>query len=111
MHCTSLLLSILSLLGIAASAPTKAKVSSSTKAMPTHIAPSTCATYYPSVLRQLVETEPDVVHANTANKNKFFRVAQSVSFADDVKFDRVQQHVVFENIATGSWDCQLMVSW
>lgn len=111
MHCTSFLIVLLSLLSFAASAPTGTEVTSTTKVMPTHTAPSTCATYYPSVLRQLVEAEPDVEHANTANKTRFFRVAQSISFADDVKFDRVHQHVVFDNIAPGSWDCQLMISW
>ncbi|ROW10935.1 hypothetical protein VMCG_01269 [Cytospora schulzeri] len=111
MHCIYLLTVLLSILGIAASAPTKAKPSSSTTAAATHTAPSTCATYYPSVLRQLVEAEKDVVHANTAKKTKSFHVAQSVSFADNVKFDRIHQHVVFDNIPAGSWDCQLMVSW
>ncbi|ROW01711.1 hypothetical protein VSDG_02107 [Cytospora chrysosperma] len=111
MHCTSFLIAILGLLGIAASAPTKAKASSPTTAAPTHTAPSTCATYYPSVLRQLVEAERDVMHANTAKTAKSFHVAQSVSFADNVKFNRVHQYVVFDDIPAGSWDCQLMVSW
>lgn len=111
MHCTSFFLVLLSLLGIAAAAPTKAKASSSTTVAPTHTAPSTCATYYPSVLRQLVESEKNVIHANTAKKTKSFHVAQSVSFADNVKFNRVHQYVVFDNIPAGSWDCQLMVSW
>lgn len=77
----------------------------------THVAPSTCQTYYPSVLRQLHEAQPDVVQINTANTTQAFHVAQSVSSADKAKFDRIQQHVVFDNIAPGSWDCQLMVSW
>ncbi|KUI68009.1 hypothetical protein VM1G_02598 [Cytospora mali] len=111
MHYTFLLVIFFSLLGITASAPPKAKASSSIKAVPTHTAPSTCATYYPSVLRQLVEAEPNVMHDNTAKKTKSFHVAQSVSFADNVKFDRVHQYVVFDNIPAGSWDCQLMVSW
>lgn len=48
---------------------------------------------------------------NTANTTHAFHVAQSVSHPDNVKYDRIQQHVVFDNIAPGSWDCQLMVSW
>lgn len=111
MHCTSIFILLLGLLGIAASAPTKAKVSPLTKAMPTHTAPSTCVTYYPSILRQLVEAEPDTMQANTAENIKHFHVAQVISFADNVKFNRIHQHVVFNNIAAGSWDCQLMASW
>ncbi|KAK7745066.1 hypothetical protein SLS53_003301 [Cytospora paraplurivora] len=107
----SIIIILLGFLGIAASAPTKAKVSPLTKAMHTHTAPSTCATYYPSILRQLVEAEPDVMQANTAENVKHFHVAQAVSFADNVKFNRIHQHVVFNNIPAGSWNCQLMVSW
>lgn len=78
--------------------------------VPTLAAPSACQTYYPSVLRQLHEAHPDVMQANTANTTQSFHVAQSVSSADKVKFDRIHQHVVFDNISPGSWDCQLMVS-
>lgn len=77
----------------------------------THVAPASCQTYYPSVLRQIHEAHPDVMQPNTANTTRSFHVAQSVSAADKVKFDRIHQHVVFDNIAPGSWDCQLMVSW
>lgn len=83
----------------------------STGVPPTHVAPSTCQTYYPSVLRQIHEAQPDVMQANTANSTRSFHVAQSVSTADHVKFDRIHQHVVFDKIRPGSWDCQLMVSW
>lgn len=111
MHYTAFFaLAILSLFGVSMSAPTRVTTSSSTAA-PTHVAPSTCTTYYPSVLRQLDESAPNVKQANTAKDKKAFRVAQSVSFADNVKFDRIHQYVVFDNIASGSWDCQLMVSW
>lgn len=111
MHHTAFsVLTIFSLLGASLSAPTRAITSTSTAA-PTHVAPSTCTTYYPSVLRQLDESAPSVKLANTAKDTKAFHVAQSVSFADNVKFDRVHQYVVFDNIASGSWDCQLMVSW
>lgn len=111
MHHTAFsVLTIFSLLGVSLSAPTRVTTSTSTAA-PTHFAPSTCATYYPSVLRQLDESTPNVKKANTAKDTKAFHVAQSVSFADNVKFDRVHQYVVFDNIASGSWDCQLMVSW
>lgn len=103
-------LAIFSFLGISISAPTQVTKSSSTAA-PTHAAPSTCTTYYPSVLRQLDESAPNVKQANTAKDTKAFHVAQSVSFADNVKFDRVHQYVVFDNITSGSWDCQLMISW
>lgn len=109
-HKAFFVLAILSLLGVSVSAPTRVTTSSSTAA-PTHVAPSTCTTYYPSVLRQLDESAPNVKLANTAKDKKAFRVAQSVSFTDNVKFDRVHQYVVFDNIASGSWDCQLMVSW
>lgn len=51
------------------------------------------------------------MQVNTANTTKSFHVSQSISFADNVKFDRIHQHVVFDNINPGSWDCQLMVSW
>lgn len=78
---------------------------------PTHVAPSTCTTYYPTVLRQLLEAVPDLMQENTANTTKAFHVSQSISFADRVKFDRIHQYVVFDNIAPGSWDCQLMASW
>lgn len=81
------------------------------KAAPTHVAPSTCTTYYPSVLRQISEEFPDVMQENTANTTKAFLVGQSVSFSDKVKFDRIHQYVAFHNITPGSWDCQLMVSW
>ena len=111
MHQTlSVILTISSLLGTAISAPTRVITSSATAA-PTHVAPSTCTTYYPSVLRQLDESAPNVKQANTAKDTKAFRVAQSVSFADNVKFDRVHQYVVFDQVASGSWDCQLMISW
>lgn len=82
-----------------------------TKIAPTHVAPSTCTTYYPTVMRQLSEAFPDVMQENVANTTKAFHVSQSVSFADNVKFNRLQQYVVFDNISAGSWDCQLMVSW
>lgn len=112
MHYTAFfVLAVLSLTGVSISAPTRVTTSSSSTAAPTHVAPSTCTTYYPSVLRQLDESAPNVKLANTAKDKKAFRVAQSVSFTDNVKFDRVHQYVVFDNIASGSWDCQLMVSW
>lgn len=109
-HIAFSVLTIFSLLGVSLSAPTRVITSASTAA-PTHVAPSTCTTYYPSVLRQLDESAPNVKRANTAKGTKAFHVAQSVSFADNVKFDRIHQHVVFDNIASSSWDCQLMVSW
>lgn len=79
--------------------------------IPTHTAPSTCSTYYPTVMRQLLEAVPDVMQENLANTTKAFHVAQSVSYSDGVKFDRIHQYVAFENVTRGSWDCQLMVSW
>lgn len=78
---------------------------------PTHTAPSTCTTYYPTVLRQLLEAVPNAMQDNVANTTKAFHVAQSVSYVDSVKYDRIHQYVAFENITGGSWDCQLMVSW
>lgn len=110
-HTIFITLAILGLLGVSISAPTRVVTTSTATAAPTHLAPSTCTTYYPSVLRQLDESAPNVKLANTAKGTKAFHVAQSVSFADNIKFDRVHQHVVFDNIASGSWDCQLMVSW
>ncbi|KAK2610431.1 hypothetical protein N8I77_003859 [Diaporthe amygdali] len=109
-HPAFFILAIFSLLGVAISVPTQITTSSATAA-PTHVAPPTCTTYYPSVLRQLVESAPNAKQANTAKDTKSFKVAQSVSFADNVKFDRIHQYVVFDNIASGSWDCQLMISW
>lgn len=109
-HITSVILSISSLLGSAMSAPTRAMISSA-RAAPTHVAPATCTTYFPSVLQQLDESAPNVKRANTAMDTKAFHVAQSVSFADNIKFDRIHQYVVFDNISSGSWDCQLMISW
>lgn len=122
MYCCKTLTIVLFslLLGIATAVPdprrihhhkTKAQQTTTARVLPTHIAPSTCQTYYPSVLRQLHEAQPDVMQANTANTTRSFHVAQAVSSADKVKFDRIHQHVVFENISPGSWDCQLMVSW
>lgn len=111
-HKAFFVLTVLSLTGVSISAPTRVTTSSSSyAAAATHVAPSTCTTYYPSVLRQLDESAPNVKLANTAKDKKAFHVAQSVSFTDNVKFDRVHQYVVFDNIASGSWDCQLMVSW
>jgi hypothetical protein len=107
-HPASVILTISALLGTAISTP---RVTSSTTAAKTHVAPSTCATYYPSVLRELDESAPTVKNPNTAKDKKAFHVAQSVSFSDNVKFDRIHQYVVFDNIASGSWDCQLMISW
>ncbi|KAI3397604.1 hypothetical protein diail_10576 [Diaporthe ilicicola] len=109
-HTAFFVLALFSLLGVSVSAPTQITKSTPTAA-PTHVAPSTCTTYYPSVLRQLTESAPDAKQANTAKDTKSFQVAQSVSFADNVKFDRIHQYVVFDNITSGSWDCQLMVSW
>ncbi|PSS03694.1 hypothetical protein BD289DRAFT_158312 [Coniella lustricola] len=80
-------------------------------AAPTHVAPASCKTYYPSVLRQLLEANPDVMQDNTASSFRSFHVAQSVSHADGIKYNRIQQYVLFDSIAPGSWDCQLMVSW
>lgn len=122
MHsCKTLILLLLGLwLGIATATPAPRRfhhhksTTHETKTAtvpPTHVAPSTCQTYYPSVLRQLHEAQPDVMQPNTANTTQSFHVAQSVSSADKAKFDRIHQHVVFDNIASGSWDCQLMVSW
>ncbi|KAJ4394641.1 hypothetical protein N0V93_003860 [Gnomoniopsis smithogilvyi] len=90
---------------------TKATKITETKVAPTHVAPSTCTTYYPSTMRQLSEAFPDVMQENVANTTKAFHVAQSISFADRIKFNRIHQYVAFDNITAGSWDCQLMVSW
>lgn len=90
---------------------TKITKTASTKVAPTHVAPSTCTTYYPTIMRQLSEAFPDVMQENVANTTKAFHVAQAVSFADKIKFNRIQQYLVFSNITAGSWDCQLMVSW
>lgn len=79
--------------------------------VPTYTASSSCTTYYPTFLRQLLEAVPDMMQDNVANTTKAFHVAQSVSHADSVKFNRIHQYVAFENITGGSWDCQLMVSW
>lgn len=114
MHCNSLIFLILSLvLGTTNALPALAEAvqSKTDTAAPTHTAPSTCTTYYPTVLRQLLEAVPDVMQNNTAKSNKAFHVGQSVSQSDGIKFNRIQQYVAFENIAAGSWDCQLMVSW
>ncbi|KAL1883213.1 hypothetical protein Daus18300_000271 [Diaporthe australafricana] len=108
-HTAFFILALFGFLGLSVSAPTTTK--SFPTAAPTHVAPSTCTTYYPSVLRQLTESAPGAKQANTAKGTKSFQVAQSVSFADNIKFDRIHQYVVFDNIASGSWDCQLMVSW
>lgn len=78
---------------------------------PTYTASSSCTTFYPTVLRQLLEAVPDRMQDNVADTTKAFHVAQSVSHADSVKFNRIHQYVAFENITGGSWDCQLMVSW
>lgn len=109
-HVMFVILSISSLLGITMSAPTRV-MTSSTTAAPTHVAPTTCTTYFPSVLRQLDESAPTIKRVNTAKDTMAFHVAQSVSFADNIKFDHVHQYVVFDNIARDSWDCQLMISW
>lgn len=90
---------------------TKVTKTTENKVAPTHVAPSTCTTYYPSVMRQLSEAFPDVMQENVANTTKAFHVSQSVSFADKIKFNRLQQYIAFDNITAGSWDCQLMVSW
>lgn len=89
----------------------KATKTAKVKVAPTHVAPSTCATYYPSIMRQISETFPDILQEDTANTTKAFHVGQSISFSDKVKFNRLHQYIGFESIATGSWDCQLMVSW
>lgn len=117
MHtCKTLILLVGLSLGIATATPAPRrfhghKSSMTATVAPTHVAPSTCQTYYPSVLRQLQEAQPDVMLPNTANTSQSFHVAQSVSSADQAKFDRIHQLVVFDNIPSGSWDCQLMVSW
>ncbi|CAN8099403.1 unnamed protein product [Discula destructiva] len=85
--------------------------STTTQVAPTHVAPSTCTTYYPTIMRQLSESFPDFMQENTANTTKAFLVGQSVSFSDKVKFNRIHQYLAFDNIKSGSWDCQLMVSW
>lgn len=92
-------------------ASTTSKPPKTAKVVPTNVAPSTCTTYYPTIMRQLSEAFPDVMQENTANTTRAFHVAQAVSFADKIKFNRIQQYVVFNNITAGSWDCQLMVSW
>lgn len=114
MHSCKTLIFVL--LGIATATPAPRrfhhhKSTTTATVPPTHVAPSTCQTYYPSVFRQLHEALPDVMQPNTANTTPSFHVAQSVSSADKTKFDRIHQHVVFDNITSGSWDCQLMVSW
>ncbi|KAJ4416505.1 hypothetical protein N0V82_006700 [Gnomoniopsis sp. IMI 355080] len=99
--------------GKAAKAGKATKVTKTTenKVPPTHVAQPACTTYYPSIMRQLSEAFPDVMQENVANTTKAFHVSQSVSFADKIKFNRIQQYIAFENITAGSWDCQLMVSW
>lgn len=130
MHCNSLLLIFSLLLGLALAAPAPTgwlqahrataisrlvSPRNATKvvdmAAPTHVAPASCKTYYPSVLRQLSETNPDVMQDNTATTSRAFHVSQSVSHADGIKYNRIQQYVLFDTITPGSWDCQLMVSW
>lgn len=80
----------------------QATKSAKVKVAPTHVAPATCTTYYPSIMRQISETYPTVMQEDTANTTRSFHVAQSVSFSDKVKFNRLHQYIGFDGIAAGS---------
>ena len=82
------------LLGLAAAAPTKVE-----------LAPRCGTTYYPTILQQLVESDPDTVYPNTNN----FHVQRK--FVDGVLSDRIYQFVAFEGIAAGSYGCQLAITF
>lgn len=54
----------------------KATKTAKVKVAPTHVAPSTCTTYYPSIMRQISETFPDILQEDTANTTKAFHVGR-----------------------------------
>ena len=94
MHCSPVLAVAVGLLGLAAAAPTKVE-----------LAPRCGTTYYPTILQQLVESDPDTVFPNT----NAFHVQRKV--VDGVLSDRVYQFVAFEGIAAGSYGCQLAITF
>lgn len=94
MHRFSALTFVASLLGLTSAAPTKVD-----------IAPRCGATYYPTILQQLVESDPDTVYPNTDN----FHVQRKV--VNGALSDRIYQLVGFEGIQAGSYGCQLAISF
>ncbi|EOO02055.1 hypothetical protein UCRPA7_2389 [Phaeoacremonium minimum UCRPA7] len=85
---------IAGLLGVTSAAPTKVD-----------LAPRCGTTYYPTILQQLVESDPDTVYPNNDN----FHVQRKV--VNGALSDRVYQFVGFEGIPAGSYGCQLAITF
>jgi len=99
MHQSTLLFGISSLLVLASAIPT-----------PASLAPRCGTTIIPTILQQLTEASPSTVGANTISANGDFHVSQSVDSSGKI-INRIYQLVAFQNLPSGSYGCQLAVTF
>ncbi|ERS95137.1 uncharacterized protein SPSK_06635 [Sporothrix schenckii 1099-18] len=76
---------------------------------PADTAPLCGTTYYPTILQQLSEASPNTVGANTAATSGDFHVSQTVITGSPS--DRIYQLVGFQGIPSGSFGCELALTF
>ena len=96
---TTVALSLLGLLGLSSAIPT-----------PVELAPRCGTTLVPTFLQQVSEANPSLVETNTMSTGGDFLVSQSVA-ANGQIINRIYQIAAFENIPSGSYGCQLAVTF
>lgn len=96
---TTVALTLLGLLGLSSAIPT-----------PVELAPRCGTTLVPTFLQQVSEANPTLVETNTMSTGGDFHVSQSVA-ADGKIINRIYQIAAFENIPSGSYGCQLAVTF
>lgn len=92
---TTVALTLLGLLGLSSAVPT-----------PVELAPRCGTTLFPTFLQQVTEANPSLVGTNTLSTGGDFHVSQSAGATN-----RIYQIVAFENIPSGSYGCQLAVTF
>ena len=96
---TTVALSLFGFLGLSSAIPT-----------PVELAPRCGTTLVPTILQQLSEANPSIVGANTVSTGGDFHVSQSVDANGNI-VDRIYQVAAFQNIPSGSYGCQLAVTF
>jgi hypothetical protein len=99
MLSNTLALTFLGLLGLSSAVPT-----------PVELAPRCGTTLVPTFLQQVSEADPSLVETDTISTGGDFHVSQSIDAYGNV-IDRIYQIAAFENIPSGSYGCQLAVTF
>jgi hypothetical protein len=95
----SVTFTFLCLLGLCSAVPT-----------PAELAPRCGTTLVPTFLQQVSEAKPNRVGENTMSTGGGFHVSQSTNAQGNI-VDRIYQIAAFENIPSGSYGCQLAVTF